>query len=81
MGPLRRHSLSQEEISRIRHFIASIKVDTADLNEAERAQMGEAVAVIRRHPCHPRRPLGTPTPPNDVRIPLIATTTTSEAAG
>ena len=49
MGPLRRHSLSQEEISRIRHFIASIKVDTADLNEAERAQMGEAVAVIRRH--------------------------------
>jgi len=40
---------ASEEISRIRHLITRIKVDAADLNEAERAQMGEAVAVIRRH--------------------------------
>jgi integrase len=51
---------AQEEITRIRHLITRIKADVADLNEAGQAQVGEAVAVIRRHHAAHTVPLGMP---------------------
>ena len=51
---------AQEEITRIRHLITRIKADVADLNEAGQAQIGEAVAVIRRHRAAHTVPLGMP---------------------
>ncbi len=40
---------TQQEITRIRRLINRLKGDIAKLNEPERAQIDEAVAVIRRH--------------------------------
>ena len=40
---------SQEEISRIRRLIGRIENGLADLTAAEREQIGQAVAIIRRH--------------------------------
>ncbi|WP_280247996.1 transposase [Nocardia abscessus] len=39
---------SQEEISRIRRLISRIKADVDDLSEDDRAQITEAVALVRR---------------------------------
>ena len=51
---------AEEEISRIRHLIAQIKGDIAGLDDAERAQIDEAVAVVRRHRAAHAVPLGMP---------------------
>ena len=40
---------TQQEITRIRRLINRVKGDIANLDAAERAQIDEAVAVIRRH--------------------------------
>jgi hypothetical protein len=40
---------TQQEITRIRRLINRVKGDIATLGETERAQIDEAVAVIRRH--------------------------------
>ena len=40
---------TQQEITRIRRLINRVKGDIAKLSEPERAQIDEAVAVIRRH--------------------------------
>ncbi len=40
---------TEEEITRIRRLINRIKGDIAGLGDAERAQVDEAVAVVRRH--------------------------------
>jgi hypothetical protein len=67
---------TQEEITRIRQLITRIKGDLADLDQAERARIDDAVAVVRRHRAAHAVPLGMPTvrtaaPP--------APTTTAEA--
>ena len=51
---------AEEEIARIRHLIAQIKGDIAGLDDAERAQIDEAVAVVRRHRAAHAVPLGMP---------------------
>ncbi|HLQ57068.1 MAG TPA: site-specific integrase [Streptosporangiaceae bacterium] len=40
---------STEEISRVRQLISRIKGDLAELPDAERAQIDQAVAVVRKH--------------------------------
>ncbi|MGH3783367.1 MAG: hypothetical protein ACRDRO_22795, partial [Pseudonocardiaceae bacterium] len=40
---------TEQEITRIRHLINQIKDDITELDEAERARVEDAVAVIRRH--------------------------------
>jgi integrase len=50
-----------EEITRIRHLITQVKGDIASLSPAERAQVDEAVAVVRRHRATHAVPLGMPT--------------------
>jgi len=40
---------AQEEITRIRRLITRIKGDMAQLTDTERAEIDEAVAVVRRH--------------------------------
>jgi hypothetical protein len=39
----------QEEITRIRRLINRIKSDIAELDQTERAQIDDAVALVRRH--------------------------------
>ena len=51
---------TEEEITRIRHLIATIRGDIADLGDAERARIDEAVAVVRRHRAAHAVPLGMP---------------------
>jgi integrase len=50
-----------EEISRIRRLLATSKGDIADLGAAERAEIDQAVAVVRRHRAAHAVPLGMPT--------------------
>jgi integrase len=40
---------TQQEITRIRRLINRVKADIAKLGDAERAQINEAIAVVRRH--------------------------------
>jgi len=40
---------SEEEITRIRRLINRIKVTLDDLTPQERAEIGQAVAAVRRH--------------------------------
>jgi len=40
---------SQQEITRIRHLIGRINADLTQASDADRAAIGEAVAVLRRH--------------------------------
>ena len=70
---------AQEEITRIRHLITRIKADVADLNDAERAQIDEAVAVIRRHRAAHPVPLGMPTLRAAAPAPPVTIAITSEA--
>ena len=51
---------TEEEITRIRRLINRIKGDIAELNDAERAHIDEAVAVVRRHRAGHSVPLGMP---------------------
>jgi hypothetical protein len=51
---------AQEEITRVRHLITTIKRDVTELGDAEQAQIGEAVAVVRRHRAAHAVPLGMP---------------------
>jgi hypothetical protein len=66
---------TEEEITRIRLLINRIKGDTAELGDAERAQIDDAVAIVRRHRAAHNVALGMPT--LTTTAPL--TTTTSEA--
>jgi hypothetical protein len=52
---------SAEEITRIRRLINRIKGDVAALDDTERAQLDDAVAVVRRHRAAHAIPLGIPT--------------------
>jgi hypothetical protein len=71
VGPRRRHP-TEEEITRIRRLINRIKGDIAGLDQSERAQIDDAVTVVRRHRAantvalgmpiiQPAAPLTTPT--------------------
>lgn len=68
---------SQQEITRIRRLINRIKGDVAELDQTQRAEIDEAVAVVRRHRAAHAVPLGIPTVRGAGPAPL--TTTTSEA--
>jgi integrase len=52
---------TEEEITRIRRLINRIKGDIAELDETERAQINDAVAIVRRHRAAHTVPLGMPT--------------------
>ena len=58
---------TEEEITRVRRLITRIKGDIAELDDTERAQIDEAVAIVRRHRAVHAVPLGMPilaaTPP------------------
>jgi integrase len=68
---------TEEEITRIRRLINKIKGDLAELDETERAQIDDAVAVVRRHRAAHAVPLGMPALRAAAPVPL--TTTISEA--
>lgn len=70
---------AEEEISRIRHLIARIKGDIAGLDEAERAQIDEAVAMVRRHRAAHAVSLGMPALRAGAPVPLASATATPEA--
>jgi integrase len=52
---------TDEEITRIRGLITRVKDDVAELSQTERAQIDEAVAVVRRHRAAHPVTLGLPT--------------------
>ncbi|MDT5367378.1 MAG: hypothetical protein QOC62_1809 [Mycobacterium sp.] len=52
---------TEDEITRIRRLINRIKGDIAELDETERAQINDAVAIVRRHRAAHTVPLGMPT--------------------
>ena len=62
---------AEEEITRIRQLIGRIKGDIDQLSDAERAQVDEAVTVIRKHRACPWacRPSGPPSPRREGRPP------------
>jgi integrase len=68
---------TEEEITRIRRLISRIRGGVAGLDEAERARIDDAVAVVRRHRAAHTVTLGMPT----IRpaTPSPRTTTTTEA--
>jgi integrase len=67
---------TEEEITRIRRLINRIKGDIAQLDETERAQINDAVAIVRRHRAAHRVALGMPTL---AATPPAPATTASEA--
>jgi integrase len=67
---------AEEEITRIRRLINRIKGDIAELDETERAQIDDAVAVVRRHRAAHAVPLGMPA--IRAAAPAPPTSTTSE---
>jgi hypothetical protein len=68
---------TDEEITRIRRLINRIKGDIAGLDETERTQINNAIAVVRDHRAAHAVSLGMPTVRAAAPAPL--TTTTSEA--
>ena len=70
---------AQEEITRIRHLITMIKRDVTELGDAEQAQIGEAVTVVRRHRAAHPVPLGMPALRAAAPAPLLTAGITSEA--
>ena len=70
---------TEQEIGRIRHLITMIKGDIAGLDDAERAQIDEAVAVVRRHRAAHAVPLGMPAIRPAAPAPPITTTIATEA--
>jgi hypothetical protein len=69
---------TDEEITRIRRLINRIKGDIAELGDTERAQIDDAVAIVRRHRAAHTVPIGMPALPSAAPAPPT-TTTTSEA--
>ena len=69
---------TEEEITRIRRLINRIKGDIADLDDTERAQVDDAVAIVRRHRAAHTVPLGIPT--LAATAPASAATTTEVTA-
>ena len=67
---------TDEEITRIRRLINRIKVDVADLDDAEQARIHDAVAIVRRHRGAHTVPLGMPIV---TATPAAPATTDSEA--
>jgi integrase len=51
---------TEEEVTRIRRLINRIKGDIAELDDAERAQIDDAAAIVRRHRAAHTVPLGMP---------------------
>ena len=70
---------AEEEITRIRRLITRIKGDIAELGDAERAQIDEAVAVVRRHRAAHAVPLGMPSLRATAPAPPVTIAITSEA--
>lgn len=70
---------STEEITRIRRLINHINGDIAGLDAVERAQIDDAVAVVRRHRAAHTVPLGLPTVRAAAPAPMTALMTASEA--
>ena len=70
---------AEEEITRIRRLINQIKGDIAGLDDTERAQIDDAIAVVRRHRAAHTVPLGMPTLRAAAPAPLTTTTATPEA--
>jgi integrase len=70
---------AEQEIGRIRHLITMIKGDIAGLGDAERAQIDEAVAVVRRHRAAHAVPLGMPAIRPAAPAAPITTTIATEA--
>jgi hypothetical protein len=64
---------AEEEIARIRRLIKRIKGDVAELDETERAQIQDAVAMVRRHRAAHSVPLGMPTVRADAPTPFTST--------
>jgi integrase len=67
---------TEEEITRIRRLINRIKGDIAELDDTERTQIDDAVAIVRRHRAAHTVPLGMPTL---AATPPAPATTASEA--
>ncbi len=63
---------TQQEITRIRRLINRVKGDIAQLDETERAQIDDAVAVVRRHRAAHTVALGLPTVPAAAPAPMTA---------
>ena len=70
---------AEEEIVRIRRLIARIKGDIAELDDAERARIDEAVAVVRRHRAAHAVPPGMPAVRAAAPAPPVTIAITSEA--
>jgi hypothetical protein len=66
---------TEEEITRIRRLINRIKSDIAGLNQTERTEIHDAVAVVRRHRATHTVALGMPT----IQPAAPLTTTTAQA--
>jgi hypothetical protein len=64
---------TDEEITRIRQLITRIKRDMAELDQAERARIDDAVAVVRRHRAAHTVTLGMPTTRTPTPRPAIET--------
>jgi integrase len=66
---------TQEEITRVRRLINRIKGDITGIDEAERAGIDDAVAIVRRHRVAHTVPLGMPvltvTPPEPPTTPSL----------
>ncbi|HYR14144.1 MAG TPA: transposase, partial [Mycobacterium sp.] len=66
---------TQEEITRVRRLITRIKGDITGIDEAERAGIDDAVAIVRRHRATHTVPLGMPvltvTPPEPPTTPSL----------
>ena len=70
---------AEEEIARIRRLINRIKGDIAELDNGQRAQIDEAVAVVRRHRAAHAVPLGMPAVRAAAPAPPVTIAITSEA--
>jgi integrase len=70
---------TEEEITRMRRLITRIKGDIAERDTRERAQINDAVAVVRRHRAAHTVPLGMPIRRAAMPAPLPTTTTEATA--
>ena len=70
---------AEEEIVRIRRLITRIKGDIAELDDGQRAQIDDAVAVVRRHRAAHAVPLGMPAVQAAAPAPPVTIAITSEA--
>jgi integrase len=68
---------AEEEITRIRRLINRIKGDVAELDQTERVQIEQAVAIVRRHRAAHAVPLSMPTIQAAAPPPLTTSETTA----